>query len=227
MNAALAKSPMFQHRVLSSLCVILVLIGAIFWAPAWAYHALIGLFAAIGLAELIAMCARRGKRWALLGMGGGLFYVGIPYLALSQLYQGIAHPGLPGHRLVALCLLVTKGCDIGAYLIGRSIGKRPLVPTISPKKTVEGGVGGLVVSVLAAALSASYLPEVSLWQLILVGVILGIVAQAGDLFESIVKRACQVKDSGWLLPGLGGVLDTIDSVLFAAPVFYVLVRLTW
>jgi len=120
--------------------------------------------------------------------------------------------------LVALLLIVKLG-DIGAYLIGSRWGKRPLLPHISPKKTVEGSIGGLLFSVLGALASKTFLPF-GYGQLVMTGVGLGILGQLGDLSESLLKRDCRIKDSSGILPGMGGILDQIDSLLFTAPVFY-------
>jgi len=120
--------------------------------------------------------------------------------------------------LTALLLMIKLG-DIGAYLVGSRWGKRPLMPHISPKKTVEGSLGGLLFSVLGALACKSFLPF-GYGQLILTALGLGILGQLGDLSESLLKRDCQIKDSGSIFPGMGGVLDQIDSLLFTAPVFY-------
>jgi phosphatidate cytidylyltransferase len=120
--------------------------------------------------------------------------------------------------LVALLLIVKLG-DIGAYLVGSRWGKRPLMQHISPKKTVEGALGGLLFSVLGALASKSFLPF-GYGQLLLTAIGLGVLGQLGDLSESLLKRDCQIKDSGSIFPGMGGVLDQIDSLLFTAPVFY-------
>jgi len=116
-------------------------------------------------------------------------------------------------------LLITKLGDIGAYLIGKRFGKTPLMPRISPKKSVEGAIAGLVFSVCGALLIRPLL-NFTYPHLILVGIFIGLLGQIGDLSESLIKRDCQVKDSGNILPGMGGVLDEIDSLLFTAPVFY-------
>lgn len=128
---------------------------------------------------------------------------------------------LPGGALlVCFLILVTKSGDIGAYLAGRSLGRRSLIPRISPHKTVEGTIGGLVFSVSSALLSKSYLPKFSYHHLFILGILLGILAQVGDLAESLLKRDCGAKDSGSNLSGFGGVLDLLDSLLFTAPIFY-------
>ena len=126
--------------------------------------------------------------------------------------------------LIAYLILVTKSGDIGAYLIGTRLGRHSLIPRISPKKTVEGMLGGLAFSVLVSLACVGFLPSFSLLHLFILGLLLGALAQIGDLSESLIKRDCAVKDSGRTLPGLGGVLDTIDSLLFTAPVFYFYVK---
>src|SRR3989338_6494827 len=111
-----------------------------------------------------------------------------------------------GMRLVSFLVLVTKVGDIGAYVVGRTIGRHNLIPRISPNKTVEGTFGGLAFSVAGAIFSKSYLPNFSYGHLFTLGILLGILAQVGDLAESLLKRDCGVKDSGNNLSGFGGVL---------------------
>jgi phosphatidate cytidylyltransferase len=115
--------------------------------------------------------------------------------------------------------MMTKLGDIGAYLVGSRFGKTPLLPRISPKKSIEGSVGGVLFSVAGALASRPFL-NLETGRLIFMGIVLGVLGQLGDLSESLIKRDCQVKDSGVILPGMGGVLDVMDSLLFTAPVFY-------
>ncbi len=122
-----------------------------------------------------------------------------------------------GTAWMLLLLLVVWGYDSGAYLTGRWLGRRRLIDHISPSKTVEGLVGGLLAATVAAGVGA-WLIGLDAWQPLLIGPIVGLAAQAGDLAESMVKRAAGRKESGFLVPGHGGVLDRIDSFLFAAPV---------
>jgi phosphatidate cytidylyltransferase len=122
-----------------------------------------------------------------------------------------------GTAWMLLLLLVVWGYDSGAYLTGRWLGRRRLIDHISPSKTVEGLVGGLLVATIAAGVGA-WLIGLDPWQPLLIGPIVGLAAQAGDLAESMVKRAAGRKESGFLVPGHGGILDRIDSFLFAAPV---------
>jgi len=124
-----------------------------------------------------------------------------------------------GLGLLTTLLLITKLGDIGAYLVGSRFGKTPLMPRISPNKSIEGAIGGLIFSISAALICRVFLPFNYL-HLILLGLSLGILGQLGDLSESLMKRDCNVKDSGNTFPGMGGVLDLIDSLLFTAPVFY-------
>jgi phosphatidate cytidylyltransferase len=161
---------------------------------------------------------RRENSQAILGISTTLF--GILYIAwlLSFLIK-IKYLSL-GRELLATLLLVTKGGDIGAYLVGSRFGKHNLIPRISPKKSIEGAIGGFIFSILGAMASRLFLPQFSLIYLIIIGTFLGILAQLGDLSESLIKRDCQVKDSGHLTPGLGGALDIVDSLLFTTPVFY-------
>lgn len=122
---------------------------------------------------------------------------------------------------LAYILVVTKMSDSGAYLIGTWLGRHPLIPHISPKKSVEGLVGGICFSVAASVCFRPVLPvPFSLPHLLLMGFLIGVVGQVGDLSESLMKRSCGAKDSGNLLPGMGGSLDAIDSILFTVPIFY-------
>jgi len=125
-----------------------------------------------------------------------------------------------GARLVSFVILVTKMGDVGAFFIGNAIGRHNLIPRISPHKTIEGTIGGLVFSLLTAMASKLYLPGFHYAHLLLLGVLLGVLAQVGDLAESLLKRDCAMKDSGKHLSGFGGVLDLIDSLIFTVPIFY-------
>ena len=143
------------------------------------------------------------------------------------LAQGLA---LRSTSALFYAILVAKSGDIGGYFAGISFGSKKLIPHVSPGKSVEGAVGSLVVSCLVAALlAAPLLPTgtLSLVGAVLVGVMINVTTQLGDLVESLLKRRCGVKDSSNLLPVHGGVLDLVDSLLFSIPAFFfVFVRLT-
>ena len=134
----------------------------------------------------------------------------------------------PGGVLLVFPLVVTWASDIGAYFVGRAIGGRKLIPSVSPGKTVAGAVGGLLASMLVAWLYARavLVPVASLgftpWGALAFGAAISVAAQVGDLFESLLKREGGVKDSSRIIPGHGGVLDRFDSLIFVLPVAYLL-----
>jgi len=134
----------------------------------------------------------------------------------------------PGAALLIFPLVITWASDIGAYFVGRAVGGRKLLPSVSPAKTVSGAVGGLVASMIVAWLYARYVlvPVASLgftpWGALLFGALISVAAQVGDLFESLLKREGGVKDSSRILPGHGGILDRFDSLIFVLPVAYLL-----
>ena len=134
-----------------------------------------------------------------------------------------------GQFYVFYCIAITKFSDMGAYLTGSAIGKHPLVPHISPKKTWEGFFGALAFSLLASvglfALMPGHLSVLTWTHAVVLGLLLGFAAVIGDLAESIVKRSTGVKDSGNMLPGIGGALDLVDSLLFTAPLLFFYLRL--
>src|SRR5262249_51407544 len=111
--------------------------------------------------------------------------------------------------------------DIFAFVAGKSFGRHKLAAVVSPKKTVEGAVAGFVAGIIAAAAYAYFLvPSLAIVHACIIGALIGIAGQIGDLCESILKRVAQVKDSGTIVPGHGGMLDRIDSLLFGAPTMY-------
>ncbi len=126
-----------------------------------------------------------------------------------------------GKEWVLLLVLVTWLGETAAYLVGSVLGRHALAPLVSPKKTVEGAAAQLVVSVVAALIArAWFFPALPLSGAVLVGLMLGVVGQVGDLVESALKRSVGVKDTGRLIPGHGGMLDRIDSLLFNTPVLF-------
>ncbi|HSE96821.1 MAG TPA: phosphatidate cytidylyltransferase [Blastocatellia bacterium] len=124
-------------------------------------------------------------------------------------------------KLLTMFFAMVMMTDTGAYYTGRSIGRHKLAPRVSPGKTIEGSIGGFVAASLAG-LASKYIffPEIPALHVLLLGAVVGIVGQIGDLAESLLKRGSQVKDSGNIFPGHGGMLDRIDSILFCAPLIY-------
>ncbi len=152
----------------------------------------------------------------------GLLYIAVPMgMILGILYS----KGVDGRWWITYLLVVTKITDVGAYFAGSLWGRRKLAPTISPKKTIEGAAFGLGCAIMASFLfhlASDYAGtfHLGMFEWLFLGVILGTVGQFGDLSESLLKRDANKKDSN-ALPGLGGVLDALDSVLFNAPIIYI------
>jgi phosphatidate cytidylyltransferase len=146
---------------------------------------------------------------------------------LMSLWVGapLAHLGLFPHTRygILLILIAVVGpwiSDSGAYFAGRFFGRHLLFPSLSPKKTVEGGLGGLLLTILIVAPVAYLLLDFGLVKALIIGAVVSVASQCGDLFESSLKRILDVKDLGTFLPGHGGVLDRVDSLLFTAPAVY-------
>lgn len=130
------------------------------------------------------------------------------------------NPIAGGDGLLLYLLLLTEINDVGQYCSGKLLGKHKVVPKVSPNKTVEGLIGGVVITTLVAMLAAPYLTPLAWYEAVTVGFILALAGFAGDVTISAVKRDLKLKDSGSLLPGHGGVLDRVDSLTFTAPLFF-------
>ena len=147
--------------------------------------------------------------------------LGIFYVAMLFGFQMALRAGDHGRQWLMFMYLVIWASDTGAYYIGTSLGKHKLYPKISPKKSVEGLIGGMVAAAGAALLCrAWFLPAVGVLEAAVLGLVLAAAGTLGDLVESLFKRSVGVKDSGSLIPGHGGMLDRMDSMLFAAPMLY-------
>jgi phosphatidate cytidylyltransferase len=211
------------------------------WAPVWPQaaeidrdprHWMLGTMAVVVLVALVtemAVFQEPGKSvgrialavWvaAYLGLLPG-FFAQLRWVVPPRGWSGNAAD--PGTLALALAIFVPKCGDIGAYFTGRLVGRHKMAPVLSPKKTWEGALGGLVVSVAASVginrlgpvLAGGLLAEVSF------GLTVGAAGIVGDLAESLIKRDCRRKDASQVVPGFGGVLDLIDSVVFAAPIAY-------
>ena len=143
-------------------------------------------------------------------------YLGLPLGALLAIRESY------GPQALFLLMITVITSDSAQYFTGRAFGKRKLAERVSPKKTVEGAYGGFLFGTLVlVGVGTWWLPTVPLWMRVLLGVTVVALGIAGDLFESMLKRSAGVKDSSSLIPGHGGVLDRIDALLFAAPVYYI------
>jgi phosphatidate cytidylyltransferase len=182
----------------------------------------------LSLFALPVASLRRGGDWrrALGDIGATLFsacFIGVLFgylLGLRELGPS-SRGGETGSDLVFLLFFVVWGSDTAAYYLGTFLGRRPLAPNVSPKKTVEGAVGGILGALAAAFVArAWFMNQLSLVDCLALGIVLGTVGILGDLVESMLKRGAGVKDSASLVPGHGGILDRVDSLLYAAPVLY-------
>lgn len=187
------------------------------------FHVLLAIAAGVLIAFVGEMFRYRQPGGSLINLGGAVFaivYIGMlgAFMALLRVSYGL--------MAVISMVFVTKMCDIGAYTVGRLVGRHKMAPYLSPGKTIEGGIGGLAFSVLAAWISTQFLfplatgrPSETTWiGIVVYGVVVGFVGALGDLAESLIKRDVMRKDSGLHVPGFGGFLDIFDSLLLAAPV---------
>jgi phosphatidate cytidylyltransferase len=149
----------------------------------------------------------------------GALYLGLPLGAIAAVRWDA------GREAMLLPVASVIVSDTAQYYCGRAFGRRPLSPALSPKKTIEGAVGGLVIGAAGfAAMAAAWWPPTPVALRLAVGAAIVALGISGDLFESLLKRAAGVKDSSTLIPGHGGVLDRIDALLFVAPFYYVVLR---
>ena len=170
----------------------------------------------------ITLTTWRGGKDAIGSAAAAIFpalYLGLPIGAMYAIRE------LHGPQGLFLLMLTVIVSDTAQYYSGRAFGRRLLAPAISPKKTIEGAIGGFVAGALVlAVVGAWWLPSLPAAFRALLGVALVALGIAGDLFESMLKRSAGVKDSSTLIPGHGGILDRIDALLFAAPVYYVVMK---
>jgi phosphatidate cytidylyltransferase len=157
------------------------------------------------------------REQALLSVSVTFF--GIVYISWFFSFLNKIHYLPGGATWTFYVILLVKGGDAGAYFIGKRFGRIKLAEHISPNKSVEGAIGGFLTTVLLSFLSAVYLPNISFVHLAVMGVMVAILSQLGDLVESLIKRDVGVKDSGHV-PGLGGILDVLDSLLLSVPFVY-------
>jgi phosphatidate cytidylyltransferase len=163
-----------------------------------------------GLAAFLVVPGRRQGlgRWAM-GLAGAL-YIGMPFNFYLLLYT--SRPD--GLQWALFTILAVVASDAAALLVGSRIGRHPFFSTISPHKTVEGAIAGVVGSVVVMLAGVSAVLGISPWHAIVLGLLVGVSAEVGDLVESQMKRIAEVKDSSHLIPGHGGALDRLDSILF-------------
>ena len=217
------------------------------------YHATI-LMTAVLLGVMVAQLRKAQIGEALASISGtffGVFYVGwlLSHAIVLRDFHDVVRSKWGGHAVVGMdpdvgiflmlyCLTCVVWSDTGAYFAGRAYGRRKLAPTISPKKTVEGAIGGILAGAVGGVATKAvfdlFFPQLSAglgfswWVAGALGLLVAVVATIGDLVESLLKRDAAQKDAGDLLPGMGGILDRIDSSLLGIPVmYYAMLGLTW
>jgi len=207
-----------ERRGLSSWIVIAVVMYTCWWAavPAPLSIVLLAIFVIVWLAFAVLRQSRTLHDAAVDLVAP--IYIGAPLGMLVALQM------LSGPKATLLLIATIVVSDTAQYYSGRAFGRRPLAPAISPHKTVEGAIGGVICGALFMAIAISFVfPVTPIIVRILLGLVIVFLGIAGDLFESRLKRAAHLKDSSALIPGHGGVLDRIDALLFAVPVFYFMV----
>jgi phosphatidate cytidylyltransferase len=207
-------------------------VAFLFDAPAKAPDLLILTFALFLIAVLVTQTFRFQADFSKMLTGVGVTVLGVLYIAflggfLVSMRVGFAETMAPhlSTKLLAFFFLVVMGADTGGYYIGKNFGKHKLVPKISPGKTWEGVAGGIVFSCAFAAIaSATFFPELPYKFSIPLALVMTVVGLFGDLAESAMKRGAGAKDAANILPGHGGLLDRLDSLLFNAPILYYFAR---
>jgi phosphatidate cytidylyltransferase len=208
-----------------------VAVAALLWSFAGFdphFEALLPLMAVSLLAVGLAMMRRDTPESMLRTSVDTLFPVLTIALAMGYLVRLRALPDGTGQNLLLLLFGSVVAADTGAYYTGRALGRHKMAPSISPNKTWEGAVGGLLSGIVGALVIRYGLwPELALHRAVVAGLLLAAVGILGDLAVSMLKRTSGVKDSSRLIPGHGGVLDRTDSLLFAAPILYYYYSLSW
>ena len=217
----------------NSRMVIYSMISA-FLVSLWSYFgcshklALVGILALTAslFGEMLAAHAKIAFQQAACCLAAGLL---LPYLLTSLVRIDV----LPsGRHLILIPFVLAMMSDTGAYFVGRVCGRHKLAPVVSPKKTVEGAVGGVVggavlVLIAAVIMNRTLDLEMPLWSAVVLGAVGAVLGEIGDLSFSVIKRQTGIKDYGHIFPGHGGVLDRFDSVLFVAPFAELLFRIIW
>ena len=217
------------HRLLplGALWTILFIVGGQFTHQWYEYtpHLFLGVGFVMALSWLILIRNREGAFTTWAYAVGGPVYVGF-LLAHALMLRELDDGAATSRDWLLFVMLVTFATDTGAFFTGQAVGKHLMAPSISPHKTWEGAFGGFTVAVgIALALGTLLQLSVPLWQAAAIGAAIGVLAQLGDLTESRLKRVAGVKDTGILIPGHGGILDRLDSIVFTLPVVYYLVAL--
>ena len=212
-----------RERIISGVILAAIVFAAL-WLGGWWFDLFIIVIALLMTREWQALSIQNSRGWYI----AGLAYIAVPCASLIWL-RNLSFVNRPhgGIALVLFVILVVCATDMGAYFTGRRVGGPKLAPSISPGKTWAGLGGGVVGAAIAGAVGAMFAPyPPSAFAGVDIGILLALTAQGGDLFESWLKRRAGVKDSGTLLPGHGGLLDRVDGLVFALPLFALLLYIS-
>lgn len=221
----LKKKNAYPNRLIGYAAIVIIIINEYKYFVD--YHlVMVALTASLLLYELF-----RNRSSAISNLGAtllGICYIGFfsgAIIDLHQLYSDSVFTYYQGGYLILAILISIWVCDSAAYFIGSAYGLHKLMQRVSPKKSWEGAVAGFIFSIIGMIASQSiFLDFLSVKDAVILGIIVGIIGQVGDLVESLIKRDANVKDSSSILPGHGGILDRFDSLLFTAPVVYLYLR---
>lgn len=224
---ALAKVKGVQSETAAGMLASALMAVAAYWGNL--HHLLLVFFVSLGLITAVHIVRGRHSLAAITSSVFGIVYVGFAGAHLVLLHRFAQD----GAALITLLVVAVAFSDSGAYFVGSTIGRHKLAPTVSPNKTREGAVGGVVTAGIGCVVFGLVLAHWDLrmiapnsgWQLACVGMLLAITSQVGDLMASMLKRDAGVKDFGTIFPGHGGVLDRCDGFLFAAPTLYYMLML--
>ncbi|MEM6780797.1 MAG: phosphatidate cytidylyltransferase [Pseudomonadota bacterium] len=205
-------------RILSAVVLVPVVLLSVYWGG-FLFQALLALLVILSVYEWISLSSKTSSKAAMYG-------VGVLYIFLSFISAFVMRD-VYGFAMSVIFLSALWASDIGAYFSGKMIGGAKMAPDISPNKTWAGFIGAIVLSIIIVLILGLFVfdPKVvqlSAFLLVVSGVVIAVSGQAGDLLVSMLKRKAQAKDSGTLIPGHGGVLDRIDSLLLATPIFLAL-----
>lgn len=219
------QKEVFSNKPIGFFSVLVVMTSMFYWSVE-TLDIVVGLFLLIILWELF-----RNKGSAINNIGAtllGVLYTGLlpgTVVLIRELYRYNDTLYPTGGYLILSILVSIWACDSAAYFIGSATGKHKLFPRVSPKKSWEGAIAGFVFSIIAMlAMKYFLLDYISITDSVVIGLIVGIFGQTGDLIESLIKRDAGVKDSSKLIPGHGGVLDRFDSLLLTAPLVYMYLK---
>lgn len=220
--------PTKPHRALTTFSVILVLLAnwigpSLLLSPPWPY--VIAAMTVVMLGTMLFEASRfREPNGVVIRLAYTFWIVGYVGMLSSCFLQLRWLPGKASLTALLLGIFIPKMCDTFAYFTGRLVGRHRMTPILSPKKTWEGAAGGLAGAVLTTWIiqswPGSYALPLNAWQTVLLGLSVGLAGMLGDLMESMIKRDCEAKDASQAMPGFGGLLDVLDSILFSAPIMY-------